>query len=302
MNPFLLIGGALTAGLFLQFTRLAGDNTAARLNAYVIYFALPALVLLEIPRLSFDVTLVLPVVVSWVVMIVTALGVLIAGRVFRWSRSVVGCLLLLLPLGNTGFVGIPLIDALVGKEGIGYAILYDQFGTFLALNTFGVAIAVGFAGGHSSASYIVGRILRFPPFVSLILALLCAVSGWGYPQWLVHALSWLAWSLVPVVMVAVGIGWQLKLESNYLKIFIGAMLTLLIVKPAIAFWVSKLMAGEGIAHTVSVLEAGMPAMISAGVLAMRYQLAPKLAASLVGYSLLLGIPTLLFWRWLLLHS
>ena len=47
---------------------------------------------------------------------------------------------------------------------------------------------------------------------------------------------------------------------------------------------------------VVVLEAAMPAMISAGVLAMNYQLAPRLASSLVGYSLLLSLVTVWAWR------
>lgn len=299
MNSFLLIGITLAFGLLLQFTRVAGPRAAARLNAYVIYVALPALVLLEIPRLNFDASVLLPVLVSWVVMAVTALGVLLSGRLLHWKRSVLGCLLLLLPLGNTGFVGIPLIEALVGKEGVAYAILYDQLGTFLALNTFGIAIAVGFSGGHSSVSYIAGRIIRFPPFLCLLLALALAASGWSYPAWLENALAWLAWSLVPVVMVAVGIAWHLKLDPGELRLFIGALLALLLFKPLVALITSSLAGGQGTAHTVVVLEAGMPVMISAGVLALRYQLAPKLAASLVGYSLLFSLPSLALWRWLL---
>lgn len=293
----MLIALCLLTGLALQFARVAGERTASRLNAYVINVALPSLILYELPKLSFDATVLLPVVVSWSVMAATALGVLLASRLWSLSRGVTGCLLLMLPLGNTGFVGIPLIQALVGDAGIGYAILYDQFGTFLALNTLGIAIAVGFSGGQSSAGYIVGRILRFPPFISLLLAF--ALLWWEYPPWLSQVLAWLAWTLVPVVMVAVGISWHLKLDPADLTIFAAALATLLVFKPAAALLVSTLMGGEGIAHRVVVLEAGMPAMISAGVLAMRYALAPRLAASLVGYSLLAGIPTLFVWRWVL---
>ncbi|MBU2887299.1 AEC family transporter [Gilvimarinus agarilyticus] len=299
MNPFLLIGLTLGVGLALQFTRCAGELTASRLNAFVIYIALPALILLETPRLTFDSTLILPVLVAWLVMLVTSLAVLILGVALRWPKPILGCLLLILPLGNTGFVGIPLIDALVGKEGIGYAILYDQFGTFLALNTYGIAIAVGFSGGHSSLSLILGRIVRFPPFICLWVALAIALSGWSYPPWLQTSLAYLAWSLVPVVMVAVGISWHLKLAASDLKVFIGALIALLIFKPLLALGATWVLGEDGLVQLVVVLEAGMPAMISAGVLAMRYQLAPKLAASLMGYSLLFAIPSLLFWRWLL---
>jgi predicted permease len=50
---------------------------------------------------------------------------------------------------------------------------------------------------------------------------------------------------------------------------------------------------------VILLEAAMPAMISAGVLAATHNLAPRLAASMVGYSLLLGLLTVWGWRLLL---
>ncbi|HSX85024.1 MAG TPA: AEC family transporter, partial [Cellvibrio sp.] len=56
---------------------------------------------------------------------------------------------------------------------------------------------------------------------------------------------------------------------------------------------------SGPAANVIILQAAMPAMISAGVLAMSYNLLPRLAASLVGYSLLLSLFTVWLWRNLL---
>lgn len=294
MNAFVLIGACLALGLVLQFSRLAGERTAAGLNRYVISVALPALVLHEIPNLTLNHDALLPVMVAWCVMLATGVTVWLVSRLCQWSRSVTGCLLLLLPLGNTGFVGIPLIDALVGGAGVPYAILYDQFGTFLALNTLGIAVALGFSGGHKSVGNVVLAIVLFPPFVALVLAF--CLLPWSYPGWLDWVLGWVAWTLVPVVMVAVGIGWQLQLERAYLGVFAFALSMLLIAKPALAWLVGSALSEPGLALKVTVLEAGMPAMISAGVLAMRYDLAPRLAASLVGYSLPLGIATLFVWR------
>lgn len=296
MNPFALIAICLVAGLLLQFSGIAGAKTASRLNAYVIYIALPALVLVEIPRLTFNLELLRPALIAWLVMIASAALVLLLARIYRWERGLTGCLLLLLPLGNTGFVGIPLIDALVGSEGIGFAILYDQFGTFLALNTFGIAVAVGYSGGSRSWPQILMRIVRFPPFISLILALAVAALGVSLPAVILSGLEFLAWSLVPVVMVAVGIAWQLKLARQDIYWFAFALAVLLLGKPALAWLLTSFMNMDSLMRQVVILEAGMPAMISAGVLAMSHQLRPKLAAALVGYSLLLGIPSLLLWR------
>ena len=299
MNPFIVIALTLALGLVLQFSRLAGDRAAARLNAYVINVALPCLILYEMPRLTLDARALLPVATAWVVMTLTALIVWQVARLAKWSTPVTGCLLLLLPLGNTGFVGIPLINALVGKDGVGYAILYDQFGTFLALNTFGIIIAAGFGGAQSSAALIARKIITFPPFLSLLLAIVVLAFNLPYPAALSGVLRVGAQSLVPVVMVAVGISWHLQLERHHIVIFGFGLAVLLLVKPLLAWAVATLLGGDGMALTVVVLEAGMPAMISAGALAMRYNLAPRLAASLVGYSLPVGIASLFLWRALL---
>ena len=49
----------------------------------------------------------------------------------------------------------------------------------------------------------------------------------------------------------------------------------------------------------NVLESAMPTMISAAALAMAHGLAPRLAAALVGYGIVLCLATLPAWAWLL---
>jgi len=44
-----------------------------------------------------------------------------------------------------------------------------------------------------------------------------------------------------------------------------------------------------------VLEAAMPSMVTAGALAIAHGLAPRLAAAMVGYGLLLSLLTLPLW-------
>ena len=48
-----------------------------------------------------------------------------------------------------------------------------------------------------------------------------------------------------------------------------------------------------------VLQAAMPAMVTAGALAIQHQLAPRLAAALVGYGVLIGLAWLPLLAWVL---
>ncbi|RYZ83329.1 MAG: AEC family transporter [Moraxellaceae bacterium] len=232
--------------------------------------------------------------IAWIIMAVTALFIWIVATKCGWSRSVTGALLLIVPLGNTGFVGFPLIEALLGQEALPYAILYDQFGSFFALNTYGSIVAAYYSGGVTSWRNLIRVVVSFPPFIALVISF--ATFFVVYPDWLSHALQRISSTLVPVVMVAVGLQWQLRLDKNALIPLGVALLTALILMPLLALSLLKIFEIDGIvAHTI-ILQAAMPAMISAGVLAINYQLAPRLSSSIVGYSLLLSLVTVWAWR------
>jgi predicted permease len=293
MSNLVVIIICLVLGLALQKSKRLPDSSATTLNLYVIYIALPALVLAEIPQLQLNLQALLPIVFAWVLMGVSALATWLTARFFGWSRGVTGVLMLTVTLGNTGFVGIPLIEALIGKEAVPYAILYDQFGTFIALNTVGILLAAHYAGTGSSLRNLGKSIITFPPFIALCLAF--ATLPFAYPDWLHQAFQRIATTLVPVVMVAVGLQWRLRLEREYLAPMTVGIFYMLVLTPTLAFAGVRFFGVDGLTAKVIVLESAMPAMISAGVLAMSHDLAPRLAASLVGYSLLLSLATVSLW-------
>lgn len=294
MSNIAVVVIALIIGLLLRESKRFPENAAATLNLYVIYVALPALVLAEIPKLTFNHEALIPVVAAWVIMLFSALLTWITARAMGWSREITGALMLMIPLGNTGFVGIPLIEAHLGSEAIPYAILYDQLGTFVALNTYGVIVACYYSAGSTSATKILRSIMVFPPFIALILALVTNMLV--YPDWLAAALARISSTLVPVVMVAVGLQWRLTLSAEYVSPLAVGLIYILLVTPAIAYGGLWLFGTDGLAAQVVILEAAMPAMISAGVLAMTHNLAPRFASSMVGYSLLIGLVSVWVWR------
>ena len=294
MSNIAVVVIALIIGLLLQKTKRFPDNAASTLNLYVIYVALPALILAEIPQLSFSHEALVPVIAAWAIMLISAVLTWGTARLMKWPRGLTGALMLLVPLGNTGFVGIPLIEAHLGSKAIPYAILYDQLGTFVALNTYGIVVACYYSSGSTSAGKILRNILIFPPFIALILAF--AASPFNYPEWLAAALARISSTLVPVVMVAVGLQWRLSLSPEYLSPLAVGLLYILLVSPALAYlglWIFDI---DGLVAQAVILEAAMPAMISAGVLAIGHNLAPRFASSLVGYSLLIGLISVWVWR------
>ncbi|RUO58779.1 AEC family transporter [Pseudidiomarina insulisalsae] len=299
MANFLYIAGYLIIGLLLRRSRQFPQNTGQILNAYVIYVALPALVIQKIPLLTFGKELLFPALMPWILLLLTVPLVLWIARWRNWSRTTTGAMLIVIPLGNTSFVGFPMIEAFFGAEGIPYALLYDQLGSFFILSIYATIIAAiysrseGEQAQRPDARTIAWKIIRFPPFVALIAALL--LRGIEYPQVMQHFVDSLAVTLVPVIMVAVGFQLRFRLPQEDRGPLIWALALKLGLTPLLAL---VMLAGfdlSELAVQVTIMEAAMPAMISAGALAIMAGLAPTLAAAVVGYGVILCFLTLPFW-------
>lgn len=266
-------------------------ETAQVLNLFVIYLSLPALVLLKVPLLKISMEILVPVSMSWAMLAISALLVVILAKILTWEDEVIGVLLLLIPLGNTSFLGIPMVQAFLGDNGIPYAVLYDQFGSFLALATYGaVVLALYGSGRKPTAAAIVTRIINFPPFIALILAFACRSVTFPHP--LMALLNGLAATLVPLVMVAVGFQLTLRLSPEVIKPLGAGLFIKLAVAPLIALLFCRFLGLNSLAARVSVFEAGMPPMVSAGALAIMAGLSPKLTAALIGLGIILSFLTL----------
>jgi predicted permease len=267
-------------------------DTGLVLNGFVIHISLPAMVLLRVPQLTFSSDLLILALTPWFMLAVSWALVVAAARLFAWDRPTVGCLLLLAPLANTSFFGVPMVRAFFGDHAIPYALFYDQFGSFLALATYGslVLALYGTGGVRPTIRAVAKKIVVFPPFLALLCAL--ALHGVSWPPLLKPLLETLAATLVPVVMIAVGFQLTLRLNRAVLGQLSAGLLIKLVCAPLAAVLACRLFGLEGETVRVACLEAGMPPMVAAGALAIMANLSPPLAAAMVGVGVLLSFVTL----------
>ena len=292
MENFLIIITFLLIGKALRHIPDFSDETGNILNLFVIYISLPALVLQNIPRLVFSKDLLVPMLMPWGILLFSCAVILIFSKIFKWSRSATGCLLLLIPLGNTSFLGIPMVKAFFGEDGIPYALIYDQLGSFLALAVYGSLILAMYGTGKSRPTIkgVCTRVVTFPPFIALVLAL--ALRSITYPSAVTELLKILSSTLVPLVMIAVGFQLTLRLNKEVTLQLGFGLLMKLIMAPAAALIFCKITGMEGEAVRVSIFESGMPPMVSAGALAVIANLSPALTSALVGVGIILSFATL----------
>lgn len=292
MTNFLLIFFCLGVGIILQKkSDLDAKAMSHALNQYVIFVALPALVLAKMPFLQFSSDLLIPILMPYAMVAFGAGMVLIAAKLCNWSKGITGCLLLCVPLGNTSFLGIPMITAFFGEEFVQYGIVYDQLGSFIALSTFGTFVLAKYQQGHTATPRdVLKKIITFPAFIGLMVSLILRVVP--YPDSLAACFNTIGASLVPVVMVAVGLQLKIRLPGRYIVPFFHGLAVKLILAPLLALAMIKGLNLNHDAALVAVFEAGMPPMVTGGALALAAGFAPELAAALVGWGILLSFFTL----------
>lgn len=293
-DAFALILAMLALGYAFQRLRVLPDNAAQTLNLVVLYVCLPAAVLRYAPRLHLEPALIGIAVVPWVLLLATIGLVTLLARALRFRDDERAVLLLTVALGNTSFLGYPLTRALIGEHALPYAVIYDQFGAFLILSTFGLWVLARYGGDRKpTAREMLARVVRFPPLWALVIGF--TVMPAEPPAWVAGGLQRLSDALLPLAMLTIGLSVKLALPRDELKPLAAGLLLKLALLPALALPLVRLLGLHGEMARTTVLESAMPSMVTAGALAISHGLAPRLAAAMVGYGLLLSLLTLPLW-------
>jgi hypothetical protein len=298
MSNLALLAICFAMGALLKKTERLPENTSSVLNAFIIHVSVPALTILSVHNLKPDAKLIYPILMAWVLF---ALGVgflKIASRFHAMSDATMGALILTGAMGNTSFVGLPMIEAFYGKEGLPIGILADQMGTFLVLSTFGIVTAARLSSKDVSGGSLVKRIVIFPPFQALVAGILFIPLE--FPVWAAEVLSKLGATLPPLALLSVGFALRLShIRGMEASLAIGLFYKLILGPAALYLLCIVAFGAQGLTARVTIFESAMPPMIVGGIVAMEYGLNPRLAALMVGVGIPLSFITLAVWWWIL---
>jgi predicted permease len=290
MSALLLLFVCLALGAVVARYARPTAGLAQNLNWWVLNIALPALVLDLLPRIRFDPHLWFLVAAMWLVFLGAWLLFALLGPRLGWSRGRIGALILVAGLGNTAFMGYPMIEALRGKEGLGLAVIADQVGCFVALAVGGVAVTAVYAGQTLMPAQVLRRILLFPSFLALLGGIAAGALG-GWPDAVHQVLERLGASLTPLALFSVGLQFRLHLGRSQLGALSLGLGWKMLAAPLLCWLLGSAAGVSGLVLTVGVLQAAMAPMISAAILADQYDLEPPLANTVLGAGILLSLLT-----------
>ena len=302
MLNFILILVCFFLGYFLKKRHIFPENTSLVLNRFVISISLPALTFSQMYGLKLSQDALYPISLAWITFFLGLIFFTWVQRRFKLPQKTLGALILTASLGNTSFVGFPLLEALFGAHSLKLGILVDQPGTFLVAGTLGVATACIFSKGFSesiSPLFLAKKVFTFPPLIALFLSML--LSSVTLPKELFSILDRLGSTLIPLSLVSVGALLDFhpkKIHKHWKNLCIGLGFKLILIPLFFALFYAGVLHQRGESIQIILVESAMAPMITAGILAHEYGLDSELANLMIGIGIPLSLITVPIWYWI----
>ncbi len=188
----------MMAGLSATGFRIIDDKGLRGLNALVLNFAQPAMIIF---RLQQETDPQLIVELLWVfalTCLTIALAGFIASALFRKEPARRHSVLTNLAMvSNCGFMGYPVITAALGEEALIYAVVFVA-----AFNLMCWTLGAYFYGGPKAMQP--ARLLRNPSLIAIAVGLTLFFTGWRLPSFINSALDMMGSVTTPVAMFVIG--------------------------------------------------------------------------------------------------
>jgi malonate transporter and related proteins len=200
--------GLIALGIGLGRLNLLGEGAEGALSRFVALVPLPALTFLAIAGLTVE-QLAQPVMATVVVAGAWATFAVQIGieRLYGQPRGEASIVALGAAYGNSGFVGLPICLALLGRTALGPSAVVMALNTALVLAPFILLQALAAPKGRGQAEGI-GTVCRAvggnPLILSCMAGVAAAGGGWTLPGPVQVLLSSLASATAPCALVAIG--------------------------------------------------------------------------------------------------
>jgi predicted permease len=267
MNPVFTLILIVAAGMLLRRFRVLSLQDTATIRKFVFNVSLPALTFISLYSNP------IPMKALWIVpgvMLIQACGYLIFRSVPAHCRETIFSGF----LGNTGFMGYPVIQAVFGQAALPLAVIYEQAHSFMAL---GVWVHKGI------------RSLINPALIAMLLALV--LKRVPLPLFITDACRLVGNSTSPLAMLFVG----LSVDTGFNWRALVAAGIKLVAVPAMALALTTVLPLSGDIRGAFILQSAMPVMAASVVYGAEIGLdVQKLSRNVVVSTLLFPL-TILFW-------
>ena len=291
--PFLLWG---FAGFLL--VKILPPRWPEYLASFLFWVGIPLAILSFIRRAELSSNLWVAGLVAW--------GALLSGFVLAslWYRKVMPLsekatqtLILSAGIGNTGFVGFPILLALVDVKYFGWAVVYDLLGTALGGYGLGPVLSGYWQGQSMNGQNLARSLVSNPVLLSFAFALLTV--NVPLPRTLEAALQIAGFAAIDGSLLLLGMRLgQVKRWGSLLEVIPALLIKMLLVPLGLWAFLHLFGLSEPILSAL-VLQSAMPPAFATLVLAETYDQDRLLAVTAIAAGMGFLAITLPLWHYLL---
>lgn len=287
---FALIGLGWWAGRVRFFT----PEATGYLTKFVFYFALSAMLFRFAANLSlaeiYDTQFVLAYLWGCGVVYAIAMGVAFLRRVSIEEAAIEAqCAV----IGNTGFLGVPMLVVLLGPAAAGPVLMVLAI-DLIVFSSLITLIITGAREGRMSLGIfraLALGLLKNPMIVSMALGLTWAATGFGVPEPVNDFLGLLGAAATPGALFAIGASLATKSAERVVVAGWLSFCKLVLHPAAVAFAALVLFKVEPYAAGVMIAAAALPVAGNVYILAQHYGVAPQRVSASILISTAVSILT-----------
>ncbi|WP_028973721.1 AEC family transporter [Spirochaeta cellobiosiphila] len=198
---------------------------------------------------------------------------------------------------NVGFMGYPVIEAVLGEKGVFYAAIFNIPFNFLAFSL-GVLLLTK---GKSEGQLFSWKILISPPLVATFIGFIFFITGFTLPEFILKPIDLIGSITTPLSMITIGSLLAVLPVRDIAKewrLFVATVIRLLLIP--FTLWLILRPWFSGVSLYIPIIVSAMPAAANAPILSEKYGGKGSLASQFVFVSTLFSLITIPIWSYLLL--
>jgi len=293
IGPLFLV---IFVGMIVSRNKSVDNRWLEVLNNYALWIGFPALILVALSRLQWNLELY-GNLIGWnsFRIVFSMLMVFPVAVILKLKNNTRRTLFLAVSYGNIAYLGIPVLKSVYGDQIMPEATMISAVYVFW-LFTLGIFLVEYFGDHKVHFRELLVRLITNPLLIAVFIGLFIAVNHLQFPEIVMGGLDILAGSVTAVVLFSLGLfmgkqpigklrDWLPVLAFCVVILFVLPFLFMLILKP---FIVPKISGAW-------ILEAAMPMGLTAYALCLKYRLNTEFASRAVFLSTLLALLSLPLW-------
>ncbi len=269
-------------------------GAARKALMFTLYVVLPPAVFFNLARADLDADVGIGVLAAYAALAgAVGLAWIVASRLLQLSRPQVGSVLCCILVANTGYLGYPLVAAVLGVDALSEAVVYDILvsAPALLIGAFTVGAAFGTTAGEGPGARVRSFFTRNPALYAAIAAFLAPDSL--APTVLVDISRIAIVAILPIGFFAVGVALAEEAEEGALPFpprvdapVATAVAVRLVVAPALLYLIAIPLIDLPDPY---LLLAAMPCGINALIVTHAYGLDLRITASAIAWSTAIAV-------------